>query len=105
MPLSAFFKNPPMSLMLEGSLDKAFIKEVNKAFGKTLIVKNPDGEKILLITQADCDISYIAEITQEKMEEVMKNQEVEKARAVTMSGAKFDPTGAFPGRKRFTGKG
>ena len=103
MPLTAFFKNPPMSLFLKGALNKEFIKKVKKAFGETLVVENPDGEKILLITRADSDISYIAEITQEKMEDAMKKQEADKARALAMADkGKFGPGGT--GRQRFSGK-
>jgi len=102
MPLLVYFKNPPMSLLLKGNINKDYVRRLRKAFGGVVEMQKPDDQPIVLIGKADCDLSYIAEITQGEMDDMMKKSAADRAR--NLGDKKITPASSIPGR-RFTGKG
>lgn len=98
MPLAVYFKSPPMTLLFEGEIDKATIRKLKGVFGKVLKLKNPDGQNVVLIANTDSDISYVAEITQEKMDDMMKKQAADRARNLGKKDGLITPIKGVPGR-------
>lgn len=102
MPILIYFKNPPMSLMLKGKINKAYVRKLKRAFSNVLEMEKPDGLPIVLIGHADCDLSYVSEITQEEMDNMIKENKAAVARSMA-GGDKITPVSGIPGRK-FTGR-
>ena len=100
MPILVYFKNPPMSLLLKGNIDKDYVRRLRKAVGNVVEMQKPDGQPIVLIGREDCDLAYVTEITQEEMDNMMAKSKADAAR--NMEGKKITPVTGIPGR-RFKG--
>ena len=95
MPLLIFLKEPPMSLIVEGEIKDKDEEYWDKVFDNgVLIVKNQDGQNMVIPLWKESNITFIQEVTKEQIEEQEK-----KAAEAGQESRIASPGFAFPGRK------
>jgi len=82
MPILVYFKEPAISLVLGGELNKETIARLdNERLGPILVMSDPDGKKQILFPRSDLDITYMKEITVEEWEQMKaRNEDMQRQR-------------------------
>jgi hypothetical protein len=78
MPMFIYLKTPAIMLLADESLDEVMKKRLEEATGGIIQV-TLKGQPALLPVKADCNITYIKEITQAEADEFHKRKEQEMA--------------------------
>ena len=83
MPLVIYFREPNISLIVKGELDKKRRKSFIKTLGGMLEFDSIEGDhKILIPVNDDKNITYISTMTDEEFEELKKQREAKRARNI-----------------------
>lgn len=80
MPILVYFKEPAISLVLDGELNEETIKTLEE-LGPILIMQDPDGAPQVLFPRSDLDITYMKEITVDEWENMKaRNEDMKRQR-------------------------
>lgn len=96
MPIIISLKEPSMNLMLAGDINDETEKEYDALF-PNLMVKNLDGQNIVLPLSKDCNIAFIKEATMEEVKKIMADAKARREAGQAQGNTLIsDPTVLFP---------
>jgi len=85
MPILIRLKDPSITLVLAGDIKDESSKEYDTMF-PNLMVKNQDGQNMVIPLAIDCNIAYIKEVTQEEIDKQKKEAERRRKEAEAQGG-------------------
>lgn len=85
MPLVMCLKEPSINLILEGEIKDEASAEYDKLF-PNIMIKDQDGNNVVVALSVDCNIAFIKEVTQAEIDEQKKKMEERQKQAQDMRG-------------------
>ncbi len=85
MPIVMCLKEPNINLILDGEIKDDASAEYDKLF-PNLMVKDQDGNNLVVALSVDCNIAFIKEVSQEEIDEQKKKMEDRQQQVQDMRG-------------------
>ena len=100
MPIVIVLKDPQINLICQGEIkdNEATIKEYDAMF-PNLMVKDQEGNNLVIPLSVDCNIAFIKETTQEAIDKRKKEAEERRKQGRGGQGLITKPEMLFPGGK------
>ena len=104
MPLLISLKEPPINMIVEGSIKNEDEKKWDEIFQNgCLMVKNKTGQNIIIPLWKESNVTFIQEVTEEQLEE--QRRRAEEANQGGKGSRIVEPDYVFPGRRSQRGGG
>jgi len=100
MPIIVCLKEPPMNLILTGDIKDETSKEYDALF-PNLMIKNLEGQNMVIPLSRDCNISFMKEATKKEVDKMLEDQK--KRREKGQGSSLLQPSMLFPSGR--SGKG
>ncbi len=82
MPLIIYFRQPNVSIVVDGTLDASTVKRLKSQLGNFLEFKSVEGSnRIVIPTSNETNILYVSSMTDEEFQKLKEQREAQRARA------------------------